>query len=142
MANRIPLLCRRNAWDPEFYNLHDLTGKDDVPAVEALKEAVKDSGHDVDPLDEVDSLTVLLGDSEDSGCPREADEVRRYCGEVSLTDLQAGRGEAGKRRGAWHDHRDGDVTGSGSLSLCKNPLTATELLRCLKKTVWTKRHLT
>jgi hypothetical protein len=125
-------LCFTNAWDPAFFTRHERTGKDDVSAVEAKK-----SMGDVD-----DELTIFLQVSEDLGCPCEADEVKRYCECVSLEDLEAGVGEAGKRRAAWIDDRNSlDLTGSGNARLCVNPLTATGLLKHLKQTVGTRPEL-
>jgi hypothetical protein len=126
-----PLLCFTNTWDPAFFTRHDLTGKDDVSAVEARK-SIGEVG---------DKLTIFLQVSEDLGCPCEADEVKRYCEGVSLEDLEAGVGEAGRRRAAWLDDRNSlDQTGSGSARLYDNPLTATRLLKYLKQSVGTRQN--
>jgi len=129
---RYPLLCFTNTWDPAFFNRRDLTGKDDVSAVEA-KKSIGEVG---------DELTVFLQVSEDLGCPCEADEVKRYCEGVSLEDLEAGVGEAGERRAAWLDDRNSlDQTGRGYARLYDNPLTATGLLKYLKQSVGTRPEL-
>jgi hypothetical protein len=129
---RYPLLCFTNAWDPAFFTRHDLTGKDDVSAVEAKKN-IGVVG---------DKLTIFLQVSEDLGCPCEADEVKRYCEGVSLEGLETGVGEAGERRAAWLDDRNSlDQTGSGNARLCDNPLTATGLLKYLKQSVRTRLEL-
>jgi hypothetical protein len=124
-----PFLCLTNAWDPAFFTRRDLTGKDDISAVEARK-SIGDVG---------DKLTIFLQVSEDLGCPCEADEVKRYCEGVSLEDLESGVGEAGERRAAWLDDRNSLLqTGSGNARLYDNLLTATGLLKCLKQSVGTR----
>jgi hypothetical protein len=131
-GRRYPLLCFTNAWDLAFFTRHDLTGKDDVSAVE-FKKSMGNVG---------DELTIFLQVSEDLGCPCEADEVKTYCEGVSLEGLEKGVGEAGKRRGAWIDDRNSIyLTGNGNARLCDNPLTATGLLRYLKQLVWTRPEL-
>jgi hypothetical protein len=123
------LLCFTNVWDPSFFTRHDLTGKDDVSAVEA-KKSIGDVG---------DKLTIFL---QDLGCPCEADEVKRYCEDASLEDLEDGVGEARERRAAWLDDRNSlDQTGSGNARLYDNPLTATGLLKYLKQSVGTRSEL-
>ena len=129
---RHSLLCFTNAWDRAFFTRHDLTGKDDVSAVE-VKKRIGGVG---------DELTIFLQVSEGLGRPCEADEVERYCEGVSLKNLEAGVGEAGTRRAAWLDDRNSpDLTGSGNARLCDNPLTATGLLKYLKQTVGTRSEL-
>jgi hypothetical protein len=109
-----------------FFTRHDLAGKDDVSAVEA-KRSIGEVG---------DEWTIFLQDSDDLGYLCEADEVKRYCEGVSLDDVEAGVGEAGERRAAWVDDRSSvDLTGSGSVRPCDNPLTAKGLLRYLKQPV-------
>jgi hypothetical protein len=129
---RYPFLCFTNTWDSAFFTRRDLTGKDDISAVEA-RESIGEVG---------DKLTIFLQVSEDLGCPCEADEVKRYCEGLSLEDLEAGIGKAGERRAAWLDDRNSlDQTGSGNARLCDNPLTATGLLKYLKQSVWTRPKL-
>jgi hypothetical protein len=130
---RHPLLCFTNAWDPAFFTHHDLAGKDDVSAVEARKSIG----------DVADKLTIFLQIFEEQVCPCDADEVKRYCKDVSLEDVEAGIGEAGERRNAWLDDRNSPdlKAGSGKVRLCNNPFTATGLLRYLKQPVWARPEL-
>jgi hypothetical protein len=129
---RYPLLCFTNAWDPAFFTRRDLAGKDDVSAVEVRKR-IGAMG---------DKLTIFLQVSEDLERPCEADEVKTYCGGVSLEDLEACVGEAGTRRAAWLDDRNNPyLVGSGNARLCDNPLTATGLLKYLRQNVGTRPEL-
>jgi hypothetical protein len=131
-GRQYPLLCFKNAWYPWFFTHHDLTGKDDVPAVEVKKRI---GGV-------YDKLTIFLEDSEDSGCPGEADEIKRYCEGGKLADVVDGVGEAGMRRVAWVDDRNSlSLTGSGNTRSCKNPMTATGVLRHLRQPVRRERPL-
>jgi hypothetical protein len=127
---RYPLKCFENSWSKCFFDHHDLSGKDDVPAVDAKK-----SLGDV----ENDKLTSFLQVSDGLRSPCEADEVKRYCeGGASLEEVQDGFGEAGTRLAAWTDDRNSpDLTGIGSVRLQGKLLTATGLLRHMKQPVWT-----
>jgi hypothetical protein len=119
-----------NAWPRSFFAHHPLTGKDDVPAVEARNQI---SGFQ-------DKLTNFLQESTDLGFPSEADEVKRYCGNVSLKDIEAGVGDAGIRRALWIDDRKNDLlSGCGSPRLSNGWMTAAEGLRYLGQPVWLAR---
>jgi hypothetical protein len=125
-GGRYPLRCFKNAWYDCFFIHHDLTEKDNVPAVEKLKNMGSVE----------DELTIFLQVSEDLGSPCEADEVKRYCEGVRLEEVHKGLGEAGTRRAAWVDDRNSPIlSGSGNVRLCQSPLTATGLLRRLKQPV-------
>lgn len=121
------LQCFQNVWYECFFTHHNRTGKDDVPAVDD-KKSLGGMG---------DKLAIFLQVADGLGSPCEADGVKRYCEGVSLEDVQDGVGEGGTRLAAWIDDRNSPhLTGSGNVRHCKNPLTATGLLRYLKKPVW------
>ena len=123
-----PLKCFQNAWYNCFFTHHDLTGKDDIPAIDTRKRfgSVEDN------------LEVLLQTSGSSGSPSEADEVKRYCkGGPGLDAVQKGIGEAGTRRYAWVDDRNSPhLTGKGDVRICGTWLTAMGLLRHLRQAVY------
>jgi hypothetical protein len=125
-GKRDPLQWFSNAWPHSLFTYHDLARKDDVPAVEA-----KHKNGCVE-----DKLTIFLQASEGLSFPSEADAVKRYCEKVSLRDIEDGVGEAGTRKASWIDDRNTEdldaVDVGGNSRLCKNWLTATELLRYLK----------
>ncbi|KIN05269.1 hypothetical protein OIDMADRAFT_51083 [Oidiodendron maius Zn] len=116
-----------NAWPRSFFTYHIIAGKDDVPAVEARR---KKGGVE-------DKLTSFLQTSEGLSFPSEADTIKRYCDKVSLKDVEDGVGEAGTRKASWIDDRNNKdldaVDVGGNSRLCKNWLTATELLRYFKE---------
>ena len=119
-----------NAWPRSFFTHHCLTGKDDVPAVEARTQI---SGFQ-------DKLTNFLQDSKDLGFPSEADGVKRHCGNVNIKEIEAGVGDAGTRKALWIDDRKSDdLTGCGSPRLSNGWMTATEGLRYLEQRVWPAR---
>jgi hypothetical protein len=113
----------REAWCKCFFLYSDPKGKDDIWAVDPEKSL----GHMEDNL----ASFVSLGNLHD------VDEVKRYCeGGASLEEVQDGVGEAGIRRCVWIDDRNSRLlAGSGSVRLRGELLTATELLRYLKKPV-------
>jgi hypothetical protein len=123
-----PLKCFQNAWHDCFFIHHDLTGKDDVPAV--------DSKRKLGNVEE-DCLETLLQTSGNSGSPSQADGVKRYCKSgPELEAVEQGLGEAGARRAAWVDDRNSpSLTKKGSVRLCGTWLTAMGLLRYLRKAV-------
>ena len=130
-AGRIPdryrLQCFENAWYDCFSTHHDHSGKDDVPFIDANK-----NWGDVE-----DNLISFLQVSDGMRSPCEADEVKRYCeGGASLQEIQEGIDEAGTRQAARIDDRNSPhLTGKGNVRLCGKLLTATGLLRHLKKPV-------
>jgi hypothetical protein len=120
------LRCFANVWPDSFFTRHDLSNKDEIPAVEMKREI---GGVE-------DRLTIFLRNEEGLTGPCEADAVQRFCKGVSLSDIEAGIGESGRRKAAWIDDRNSaDLTGSGNGRLCENMLTATGLLRHLKQPV-------
>jgi hypothetical protein len=101
-----------------------------VPAAEARNEI---SGFQ-------DKLTDFLKESRDLGFPSEADGIKRYCGNVSLKDIEAGVGDAATRKALWIDDRKSDeLTGCGSPRLSNGWMTATGGLRYLEQRVWPTR---
>lgn len=132
-GGRYPLQCFENAWPECFFTHHDCAGKDDVPAIEARKVfgCVEDE------------LTSFLGLFDDLASPCEVGKVKRYCeGGASLEEVQNGMGEAGTRRAAWVDDRNSlHLKGSGRARPSGKLLTATGLLRHLKKPVWTSSDI-
>jgi hypothetical protein len=83
-----------------------------------------------------DKLTIFLGLEEGLNGPCEADAVQRFCKDANLKDIDVGIGESGRRKASWIDDRNSkDLTGSGNARLCENMLTATGLLRYLKKSI-------
>ncbi|KAH8742965.1 hypothetical protein BGZ57DRAFT_862902 [Hyaloscypha finlandica] len=118
------LRCYTKVWDEAFFTHHDLTRKDETPAVGVLK------GFD----ESENKLSLFLCNDEGSGDPFEADVVQRFCKDVSLKEVECGIGQAGSRRACWVDQRNSvDLMGEGNARYCKNMLTATELLRCLRQ---------
>jgi hypothetical protein len=129
---RDPVPWFTNAWPRLFFTHHLLTGKDDVPAVEARSQI---SGFQ-------DKLTDFLQESKDLGFPSEADGVKRHCGNVSLKDIEAGFGDAGTRKALWIDDRKSDdLTGCGSPRLSNGWMTATRGLSYLEQRVLHARTL-
>jgi hypothetical protein len=129
-GGRYPLQYFENAWPNSFFTHHGLSGKNDVPAVDTVNRSW--GGIEENPMffrELFDGLEPFY----------EVDEVRRYCeGGASLKEVHDGAGDAGTRRAAWIDDRNSpDLTGKGSARLVENPLTATGLLRYLKRPVWT-----
>jgi hypothetical protein len=122
------LRCFAKVWYEGFFTHQDLIGKDEVPAVEILKE-----------LDGVgNKLSLFLCNDEGSGGPCEADAIQRFCKDASLNEVECGIGQAGGRRACWVDERNSaDLTGEGNARFCKNMLTATGLLRHLRQPVRT-----
>lgn len=123
-----PLRCFQNAWYECFFTHHNLSGKDDLPAVQIRKVLG----------DMEDILEILLQTSGNSGSPSEADEVKRFCkGGPALEVLQQGVGEVGSRRAAWVDDRNSPhLSEKGRVRLRGTWLTATGLLRHLSHPVW------
>jgi hypothetical protein len=120
------LRCFANEWPETFFTRHDLSDKDEIPAVR-MKKAWGGMG---------DELTIFLRDEEGLTGPCEADAIQRFCKDVSLNDIEAGNGESGRRKASWIDDRNSaDLIGSGNARLCENMLTATGLLRHLKQPV-------
>jgi hypothetical protein len=120
------LQCFANVWPDSFFTRHDLSNKDEIPAVE-IKKGI--GGVE-------DRLTIFLHNEEGLTGPCEADAVQRFCKDVSLNDIEVGIGESGRRKASWIDDRNSvDLTGSGNARLCENMLTATGLLRYLKQPV-------
>jgi hypothetical protein len=121
-----PLQCFANLWHDSFFTRHDLSNKDEIPAVE-MKMGI--GGVD-------DKLTIFLRNEEGLGGPCEADAVQRFCKGISLKEIEVGMGEYGRRKASWIDDRNSpDLTGSGNARLCENMLPATGLLRYLKQPV-------
>ncbi len=119
-----------NVWPNSFFAHHHLTGKDDVPAAEKRKQISSFQ----------DKVTSFLKDSKDLGFPSEADGLKKYCKDIRLKDIEAGVGEAGKRRAFWIDDRQSDnLAGCGKPRLSNGWKTATEALTCLERRVWPAR---
>jgi hypothetical protein len=115
-----------NVWPNSFFAHHDLTGKDDVPAAEERSQISSFQ----------DKMTNFLQDSRDLGFISEADGLKKYCKDVRLKDIEAGVGEARKRRAFWIDDRKSDhLAGCGQPRLSNGWKTATEALRCLEQGV-------
>ena len=127
---REPELWFPNAWSRLFFTRHRLTGIDDVPAVEFESQI----------SDFQDKLTKFLQESNDLGFPSEADGVKRYCGKISLKEIEAGVGDAGTRKALWIDDRKSDdLTGCGRPRRSNGWMTATGALRYLEQPVWPAR---
>jgi hypothetical protein len=122
-----PLKCFQNAWYSCFLIHHDLTGKDDVPAVDTRKSLGIVEGN----------LETLLQTSDNSSSPSEADEVKRYCkGGSGLEAVEKAIGEAGTRLAAWVDDRNSpNLIGKGNVRVGGTWLTATGLLKHLRQSV-------
>jgi hypothetical protein len=121
------LKCFQNRWYDGFFIHHNLTGKDDIPAIEIRRSL----GSVEDPLE------ILLDTNETPAFPCEADEVKKYCrGGPSLEKIQSRTGECGGRRAAWVDDRQClQLLGKGNVRRRGTWLTATELLKYLRKAV-------
>ncbi|KAE9366797.1 hypothetical protein N431DRAFT_417671 [Stipitochalara longipes BDJ] len=119
-----PLKCFQNAWFDGFFIHRDLTGKDNVPAIDTKKN-----------LGSIEGNLESFLQTGDSSSPCEADEVIRYCdGGLKLHAVENGTGEAGIRRAAWVDDRNSPhLTGMGNVRLCGKWLTATGLWRYLRQ---------
>jgi len=122
-----PLECFQKAWYDCFLDHHDLTGKDDVPAVDTKKSW---GGME-------DDLEIFLQTSGNLGSPCEADEVKRYCkAGADLEAVRQGLGESGTKLIAWVDDRNSpDLTGEGSVRLGGTWLSAPRLLSHLRQPV-------
>jgi len=122
-----PLECFQKVWYDCFLDHHDLTGKDDVPAVDTKKSW---GGME-------DDLEIFLQTSGNLGSPCEADEVKRYCkAGADLEAVRKGHGESGTKLIAWVDDRNSpDLTGEGSVRLGGTWLSAPRLLSHLRQPV-------
>jgi hypothetical protein len=115
-------------WCPEFSRLRQIN---ELTLGEFKKKVYTDSTDDAD-VEDLRNLSILIGNKDP---PLEAEVLEDFCRGTNLEDVKAGRGRAGIQRVVWIDERTSfpDLQGSGVARQHENPLTATGLLRALKK---------
>jgi hypothetical protein len=87
-------------------------------------------------------IDLFLRDAEDSSALYYFDEVRELCYGVCSSALDSGQGEAGNRRAAWLDTRNGPNPMEDQIARdYQNPLTATSLYHYLRRDLTSMRIL-
>jgi len=115
----------RCEWNPDFATRRDLDRSvENNPYIETI------AGLGV----EENVVRIFMGGSNDAVCLPQADKVEAICFGSNLESLQAENGEVSKLFVAWLDERS-FAEGKGRSRKYRNPLTARDLYKELKKPV-------